>query len=352
MNISVTDARGLFTKMLVDVYRERTRPTSFLRSFFPTKETSTKEISIEVERGTEKVAVDVHRGTEGNRNRFSKSTEKIFIPPYYREFFDATDLDLYDRLFGSTSDINDAVFMSFMESVADKLGMLQDKIERAYELQCSQVLIDGIVQLNASGINIDFKRKADSKVDLGSSNYWADSGVDPATSLETAGNFIRQVGKAQGGFINVIAGSEALSDLISNEKVQNRGKIYNYALDMLNPPQRDSVGATFHGEMSAGSYRARIWSYPEFYDNAAGESTPYIDPKKIVVLPDNPRFKLVFAAVPQLLTTGGSLPKKGAYLIGNYVDERHTSHIFDIKSAGIAVPVAVDQAWTGKVVAG
>ena len=101
MNISTTDARALFTKMLVDVYRERTTPTSFLRSFFKVKEGRTKEVSIEVQRGTEMIAVDVERGTEGNRNKFSKSTEKIFVPPYYREYFDATDLDLYDRMFGT-----------------------------------------------------------------------------------------------------------------------------------------------------------------------------------------------------------------------------------------------------------
>jgi hypothetical protein len=68
MDISVTDARGLFTKMLIDVYQERIKPTAFLRSFFPSETSPTKEVAIEVERGFEKIAVDVFRGTEGNRN--------------------------------------------------------------------------------------------------------------------------------------------------------------------------------------------------------------------------------------------------------------------------------------------
>src|ERR1017187_8822852 len=101
-SISTTDAKGLFTNTLIDVYKEKIKSTNFLRSFFPTVESPSLEVSIEVQRGFEKTAVDVVRGTDGNRNTFSKTTEKIFIPPFYREYFDATQLQLYDRLYGAT----------------------------------------------------------------------------------------------------------------------------------------------------------------------------------------------------------------------------------------------------------
>ena len=39
--ISTQDARGVFTQALIAVYKERTAPTAFLRSFFTTKEVST-----------------------------------------------------------------------------------------------------------------------------------------------------------------------------------------------------------------------------------------------------------------------------------------------------------------------
>jgi len=352
MNISNTDARALFTKMLVEVYRERSTPTSFLRSFFAVKEAATKEISIEVMRGTEKVAVDVMRGTEGNRNAFSKSTEKIFIPPFYREYFDATELDLYDRLFGST-EISDGIFQAFMESVADKLRLLQDKIERSYELQCSEVFDTGIVSL-AAGTNIDFKRKAASLVDLGDINanrYWTDNtNSTPHADLQAGADFIRQKGKSQGATINAIFGSTALNTFLGNTKVQARADIKNFSLDAIASPQRNSVGASLHGQVAAGSYNINIWSYPEFYDDVNGTSTPYVDAKKVILLPEAPKFSLAFAAVPQLLTDG-SMPKKGAYIISDYIDERNTAHIFDIKSAGVAIPVAVDQIYTVQVVA-
>jgi predicted glycoside hydrolase/deacetylase ChbG (UPF0249 family) len=53
--IATTDARGLFTKMVVDVFRESVTPTGFLRSFFTVREEITKNLSIEVQRGTEKI---------------------------------------------------------------------------------------------------------------------------------------------------------------------------------------------------------------------------------------------------------------------------------------------------------
>ncbi len=345
--ISTTDARGLITKMLVDVYKERTAPTAFLRSFFPAKESATKSLSIEVQRGTEKVAVDVERGTEGNRNTFSRTSEKIFIPPYYREYLDATDLDLYDMLF-SMPNVDSAIFSQFMDQLADKLRLLQDIIERAYEVQASEVLETGIVTLE-EGINIDFKRKAASLVDKGAGNYWATGTVDPYDDLETGANFIRKVGKASGDIFNVLMGSEALADFLNNTKVKERADIRNFMLDEVLMPQRTSSGASPHGVVSAGSYRFRIWTYAQFFDTKAGVSTAYLNPKKIVILPEAPRFVMGFAAVPQLLTMGQGV-RKGAFIFGDYIDERNSKHVFDIKSAGVAIPVAVDTVHTTQVV--
>ncbi|MCK4522449.1 MAG: hypothetical protein KAU20_07790, partial [Nanoarchaeota archaeon] len=94
-SLPLQDARNVFTKMLVAVYKEKTSPTSFLRSFFPVTTTMSKEIAIQVQRGTEFVAVDVERGTNGNRNTFNTSTEKIFVPPFYWEYLTANEHRLY-----------------------------------------------------------------------------------------------------------------------------------------------------------------------------------------------------------------------------------------------------------------
>lgn len=348
--IATQDARALFTKALIDVYQERIAPTSFLRSFFPTVVQPTKEVSIEVERGFEKVAVDVVRGTEGNRNQWTLSTEKIFIPPMYREYFDATQLDLYDRVLGSQGNAQAPLFAALLNKVSDRLGALQDKIERAIELQCSQVLETGIVTI-AAGTNIDYKRKATSLVDKGAGQYWATGSVNPFTDLENAANFLRKTGKSGDGTFNVICGSTALADLLANSTFTTRQNLFNMALDQVVGPQRGALGMTFHGVVTGGSYKFQLWAYPQFYDNTSGVSTSYVNAKKVIVIPTMPRFKTAFAAVPQLISNPGVVPTQGAFVVGEYMDERNTAHIFDIKSAPLAIPVAVDQIYTVQVVA-
>lgn len=350
--ISTTQARGIFTSTLIDVFKEKTMPTSFLRSFFGIKESATKYVNIEVMRGTEKVAVDVMRGTEGNRNSFGKSTETVILPPYYREYFDATELELYDRLFGQTNEIDSTVFAQLMDSVAEKLSMLQAKIERAYEKQCSDVLTSGVLTLS-DGTSIDFKRKAASILDLSTINsnrYWTDNTNSKAIEdLETGCKFLREKGKSQGATVNAIFGSKALSALLDNTKVKSRADIRNFNLDNISAPQRNSVGASLHGQLSAGAYNLNIWSYPEVYETN-GSTVPYIADEKVILVPETPKFTLGFAAVPRLLSNAGAVTR-GAYVIGDFVDERNSAHIFDVKSAGVAVPVAVDQIYTLKVVA-
>jgi hypothetical protein len=351
--ISTLEARGLFTKALIAVYKERTAPTAFLRSFFKVKESNTKQISIEVQRGTERIAVDVERGTEGNRNKFSRSSEKIFVPPYYREWFDATELDFYDRLFTENGSVDETTFADWLTSVVERLAGLQDMIERSYELQCAQVLQTGIVTLNR-GTNIDFKRKSGSLVAYSAGINFADNANNPYATLEAGATFIRTKGKSQGNVLNVIMGEAAFTAFLNNAKVQDRADIRRIMLDDIRQPQREAVGGVLHGEVSSGAYRFRLWTYPEYYDTAAQANNPYIDPKKIIILPEAPMFVLGFAAVPQLLgrredVGAGLAGKKGAYLIGEYLDERNTSHVIDIKSAGVAIPVAVDQIYTAQV---
>lgn len=350
--LAIQDARALFTKRLIALYQERIYPSSFLRSFFKVVTSPTKEVAIEAERGFEKVAIDVLRGTEGNRNMFSVATEKVFIPPFFREYFDATFLDMYDRVLGSQGSDNSDLFAALLNSVADRLGLLRNKIERAIELQCAQVLETGVVTLSQGiAASIDFKRKALSLVDLGGGNYLANN-IDPFVMFETGCIFLRQVGKAAGGTFNAIMGSQALSDLLVNTKFTTRQNLINMALDQVHGPQRNALGNTFHGTVTAGAFKVQLWAYPQFYDDPnSGVSTAYVNTKKIFLIPENPNFDLAFAAVPQLVGQPGQMPVQGDFVMGEYLDERLASHIFDVKAAPIAIPVAVDQIYTIKACA-
>lgn len=346
MAIPLTQARALFTQSTIAVYKERPSVMSFLRSFFSTTTSKTKYVSIEVQRGTEKIAVDVELNSKGNRNKLSKSTEKIFQPPYYHEYFTVNDNDLYDVAIGSQ---NPADMVNLAQQTADALMELQKKIERALEKQCADVLETGIITLAAGSGTIDFKRKAGSLVD-NSGSPWSGSN-NPYSQIQTGCQWIRDNGKAQGVVYNMICGSTALRDLLSNSFVTARADIRSYTLDQVNAPQRDAAGGSFHGEISCGPFRVRIWSYNESYESSTGTLTPYLNAKKVILLPENPNFKLAYAQVRQLLKDGQAPAPAGEYLIQEFMDERETAHEMHIKSACVAVPVGVDQIYTMQVCA-
>lgn len=358
MAIPVQQARGVFTQQLIARWNElrELAPKSFLRSFFTQSTTDSKYVSIEVMRGTEKVAVDVLRGTEGNRNTFSKSAEKIFMPPFYHENLDMTEFDKYDVMFGQDAmSVSVGTVDSLIAQALDKLVVLRYKIERAYELQASQVLTSGIIVLN-SGDNIDYKRKAASMVVNTAGEYWKVPTVDPRTQLKAGANFLRHTGKANVGVFDIILGQAALTDFLANPFINNE-KIKDIKLIDLQSPQSTSTGAILHGQISAGSYLFNIWTYPENYDTSAGVSTPYINDNYMYMLPSNgTRFNFAFAGVPAIVKDirNEQFPElitsvAADYVIGNYIDVAKKKHVFEIMSAGLAVPVSVDRIYSAKV---
>ena len=344
--IPVVDSRALYVNKLVAYFNEIVRPPSFLMSLFKDKIEMTREISIEVRRGTERIAVDVIRGTHGNYNKTSRSTMKTFLPPYYNEYFALNETDLYDQAIAVQTP--QAMARLIRQNSEDAMR-IKNKILRAYEKQCADVLLSGIITL-VNGTNIDFKRKAGSMIDLMATNYWADSGVDAATALIAAGKFMRDTGKVTGGTFTLICGETAVVDLLNNEPVQKRADIRRYELDSLTAPMKNAEGGVYHGTISAGSYKFDIWSYTETYEDENGDPQNYVDPKKVIVVPPNPDFCMAYAAVPQLISNGRA-PQRGKFLFQDYMDDRDGVHEGRIKSAGVAIPIAVDQIYTIQVVA-
>ena len=352
MPIQSQEARGIYKSMLVETFAERLKPTGFLRSFFPEKIVNSKYIDVEVQRGTEKIAVDVERGSEGNRNKISKLSQKKYESLYYREYFEATDMDIYDvALNQSANDAN--VFSDFVEQSTDKLMACKDKIDRAYELLCANTLLHGIIT-TSSGDNIDFKRLSTSKVNLSASmidsnKYWTASDSNPFKTFKAAGDFLRTKGKYSGGTINVVMGSQAFSTFLSNAEVQTRGDIRRHLLEAIAAPQRNAEGGAYHGTISEGSWNFNLWTYPQYYDTETTTNNAYIPENKVVFLPESPRFNFTYATVPSLIANGGIGRAQGSFVVGEFLDLRNTSHIFDIKSAGMPIPVAVDQIFTAQV---
>jgi hypothetical protein len=356
-SIPVSQARAAFTSNLVDVFEDMLPAPSFLRSFFPSEQSFTRYVSIQVERNYETIAADVQRGTGGQRNSFAKSTEKVFDPPYFKEWFDITDIDLYDRLFGSTS-IDSGVFSQVVQTTARRLSALRAKIERKYEKMIADALTTGAITLvNTDSVN--FGRVAGSLVDKGAGAYWATDSVNPFNDLENGCQFLRETGKAVGTTFHALLGQQAFRDMQNNAIYKARVlQNLNNNIDLVLAPQRQSTGATFHGILSCGNYKVCIWTYPQSYD-VSGTPTAYLDTKKVIIIPEVTRFKLSFAAVPQLAKVGNGLMLDSllpgldtrAFVPYESIDDDNDAHKMGVKSAGLPILTAVDQAYTVQVVA-
>lgn len=352
-DITLSQALGKYTSTLQEIYRERIMPTSFLRSKFPSKVSPTKLVSIMVQRGFEKIAVDCYRGTEGNRNKWSMSSEKIFEPLYFRENFDLTQLQLYDALFSLQNVQNAPMIVALLNSIVDNQIEQQAKIERAIEVMCSQILMTGVIEMSSqgTGIMIDYKRKAASLIDSGAGNYFADN-VDLFSQVQSDCTFMRQVGKTMAMEFDWVLGETAMRDLLKNTVFTTRNNLFHLSLDGVTPPVfAQTTGAVYHGWISAGSYKVNLVSYPQYYDDVlTGVSTAYIDPKKAVLLPRDPKFFTFFGAVPQVIQPGAT-PIMGEYITSDWVDQQKRAHLYEVESCPLPVPVAVDQIVTRKCVA-
>lgn len=353
MNIQTTDAQGLFTKKLVDAYKEKIAPTNFLETFFPTGPTDitdTLEVSIYVQRTSERVAVDVVRGSDGNRNEFSNANEKLFIPPYFREYFDQNSMSVFESAWRAAW-ISGNAFARLVNDLADHAMECQAKIERAYEIQRAQILDTGIMTFDKGTGKIDFKRKAASKVDLtGAGGYWSTNN-NIYTQIQAGCEWLRKNGKVTGQVFNMICGDLAIRDLYANTVFKANQNLFNYKPDSLVEPRMNAQGGVYFGTLTAGPYRVDVWSYPSYYENASASMVEIFNPRIAVLLPPKPRFKTAYGLVPQL-TNPGEAPKTGKFLLSEYTDQKARTREFHVESAGCPIPVAVDQIYTMKAVAG
>jgi len=344
--VSVTNLLPLFTNEIVAKFSDHTKPKSYGRSMFKEVVTATKLSSIMSQRGINTVASDVPRGTRGDFMTWDKSSQIQTLPPYYDVPFSLSEMDSYDylRVAGVKSKI---AFGAFIDEYSQKLESTMDTIERRYEIQCWQALDTGIVTL-ASGQNISFGRKAESKVTLTGADLWSANGVDPWAIFKTAGIFLTETGKCTDGVFNVTMGRDAFEYYSTNPKVVDRAKQVQWGLETLKPVTRDSIGKLYHGYASIGQWRFNFFSYADFYENSDGSvKTPYMNPKKIIITPENPSNVLTYTAVPGLISMGA--PKAQKYTVLNKVDPMNETEITIVKSAGIAQLVAVDQVFTAQV---
>lgn len=359
--IPINQHSTTIAKKIVGVFKEDIPVRAGFDGFFMKETTPTLMVSVEVERDNDLIAVDVQRFTEGNRNTFTKHTEKIYVPPFYKEIYDFARDEVYMNTvaLGVTNNAN--VNAAIAQNALRQLRKNRKMIERAIRKQQADVLMYGIVTLK-NGDSIDYKRKAASMVDLTAGSYWNEAGSDPISDLQDAMTFLRDEGNSNGDTVNVVMRSEAMNALLNNENEALRKALDSRRMDRANivmPQFNEATGMAFHGQMAAGDFVVNLWTYNEKYtDKETGLTKYYLDREQVVVLPSDFEGKTVFGGLPYMrdISVGGVSSKvpgviERDFLVRAYSDEETISSALELTSAPLVVPFTIDKTYTIQVLA-
>jgi len=308
-----------------------------------------------VQRQSRPVAVDVTREEEGILTSLDKSTNKKFIPFCYDYKVNYSAMDEYETIMNATDGkVDGEVFKELVKKTAMEVAANEARISRREELQRAQALLTGIIKTD-KGDNIDFKRKAASLVAYNAAHDWSIDTVDPDVMMKQLIEFLITEGMVSGsGTFNMIMGGEVQSAFINNPIRQKKGDIKDQMYMSLMTGTTVN-GLTPQGAYSVGNYRVNLWGYTGYYDDPdnAGATTPYMDPKKIIMLPDSVPFEMVYCGLPNWVgSTDTGFPRivSGERIYYRLPDRKTNTIQFGVKSAFAAVLKEVDRVATAQVV--
>jgi len=295
-------AANLVTKVLLAAFDELalTTPTMFLQNFFGKNPSElslseNEKVEIDVIRNFNLIAFDVVRGgSDGNQNKVERFTTKEYAPPLYDEVTAITASMLNKRSPGvNTYGLTDAQ-ANFLRLAVKAQTKQADKIKRSIESQASGALFSGAITL-VNTESLDFKRKATHNITPGV--QWTEAAGQPITDLITACEVNLEDGKMKSN--TAIFGATAWVTFLSNVNVKNY--LDNRRIDPgVIRPTVAPENATFQGVIWVGDYQLEIFTYPEFFEDALGNTTKFVPEKQVCVMNSQARLDKVFAAVELL----------------------------------------------------
>jgi len=228
----------------------------------------------------------------------------------------------------------------------------REMVERNIQKQHADVLQTGIVSLTNS-VNIDYKRKAASIVDVGAAAYWSAAASDPFKDFEDGMTFLRDEGNSGGNTANVYMRREAFSALMANTKFKAESDFRRINRVDVDFPQMDNAtGMAFQGRLATGDFIINIWTYNQGYQTTAGGAMNYyLAGNLFVMVPDDFQAKTVFGAIPALNSGGMPYALETEYYNRAYTDQRTMSRIFETSAAPLVMPVTIDKIYTAQVLA-
>lgn len=358
--LTQSDSQGLTLKAAIKKYAELRMPTTHMRGFFTKQTYDTTAIPLEIMRDNDYAAVDVLRGTNGVTNKQSIFTSKTIVPPFYHENFSINSLRSYERVFGQdATNTTSAARSALANETATELVKINNKIIRAEEIQCAQVLETGILVLK-NAETIDYKRRSESLVDAGDAGeggYWTDKTAKVEQQFIKGCSFIREQGANNAAVYNATMSGQAWVALKETDFFKNAANYVKVTLLSIGNPQ-GRAGASFHGQITCGSAIINIWTYDATYLNDSGVRTRLTDLYKVIITPvEGAMFEMAYGAVDTIVKSSGATSVSGLalskaatdYYVWDNLDTKNLTHTMHMTSAPVARLITVDMVYTIKI---
>lgn len=345
------------TKRMLAAYIQKAPPTGFLSGKFlspPANFHDTESIELDIVRSEEDVSIAIIDPATGyNMNSADIYTNKQLTPPVHKEAITVNAGTLLQRVPGSDPFADDTFQSRLNTRVLLAVPKPERKIRRAIELQASQVLQTGIVDLkDAAGITkftVDYKPKATHFFTVGT--LWSAAGADPIADMEILCDLIREDGLAEAD--EVIFGATSWAEFIRNSTVQALLDNRRMELGGVAPESR-GAGAKFMGFVEVGPCRLAMWTYNGRYkDPQTGNSTRYVGAEKVIVRATSGRMDATFGGIPRIVPPDSRvlpfLPPRisnfGAgvdMFVNGWVDAPGENLIVGVGARPLMIPTAID----------
>jgi hypothetical protein len=341
-----------FRRIMAAAYDERMQnePTPFLSSMFGAQPGSlilseTDRVEVDIIRDDARVAVDVVRGAaQHNVNDAGQFSNKEFKVPLYDERAPITASMLSKRIPGMDpyAPGDPAMALAYHASTIQR-GQAR-KIIREIERMAAEALQSGTITLKNSD-SLDFKRKS-THSDTPTTK-WGNSG-HPLADIEAMCSVIKKDGKRKPK--RAIFGNKAWNVFFGNADVLAVLDKKWVDANRISPSEV-AQGGTYKGRMWFGDYELDLYTYPEYYINAAGVETPYIVEDTVILMDPTARLDKAFGAIELMPGATEDYRRRGLPVLPEFVQGQIVPYVKEdyptalwagVQSAPLVIPTAID----------
>lgn len=351
------------TKKMLAVYMAASiNPQTFFAGLFavtPDSFFESEAVEIDVVRDDQQIAITVQDVSAGYRmNADSIFQNNEIVPPAFKEAFTVNAFELMQRQPGQNPFQNPGLRFTLVRKVYAGVDRIGRKIRRANELQAAQVMQEGKATFrDENGLTLYTLNYQPKTTHFPTAAVAWSPTSDIIGDLTSLASVVRTDGKVTPN--RLIFGEAAWAMAQQNDAFMKRFDIRNANYGSIEMPEMRGNGGTYHGRITLGTYTYEIWTYDATYeDPQTGDTVPYMNPAKVVVMSTQSRLNALFGAVPNIgeilgdSTRAAFLPELPPRLssaaeafdlhITAWMDERKENLFAGAASRPAFVPTAID----------